>query len=103
MKFTWRPFGKFTKNVQAPVASTDPVVENSLNHSLKDARAFAVMTGVGETYLSAFAIFLRATTPQIGLLASLPPLLGSFIQPVSAWLGRMTGHRKAIVLAGASI
>ena len=103
MKVTWRPFAKTSKTGSAPVASSDPVVENSLNHSLKDARAFAVMTGIGETYLSAFAIFLRATTPQIGLLASLPPLLGSFIQPVSAWLGRLTGHRKAIVLTGASI
>jgi len=103
MKVSWRPFGKITKTGPAPAASSDPLVENSLNHSLKDARAFAVMTGIGETYLSAFAIFLRATTPQIGLLASLPPLLGSFIQPVSAWLGKITGHRKAIVLTGASI
>jgi hypothetical protein len=69
MKVTWRPFAKTSKTGSAPVASSDPVVENSLNHSLKDARAFAVMTGIGETYLSAFAIFLRATTPQIGLLA----------------------------------
>ena len=103
MKFSWRPFSKVTKTGPAPQVSTDPVVENSLNHSLKDARSFAVMTGIGETYLSAFGIFLRATTPQIGLLASLPPLLGSFIQPVSAWLGRMTGARKTIVLAGASV
>jgi len=103
MKANWRPFSKIKKTDPAPLSSSDPVVENSLNHSLKDARAFAVMTGIGETYLSAFAIFLRASTPQIGLLASLPPLLGSFIQPVSAWLGRATGHRKAIVLSGASI
>ncbi len=95
MKVSWRPFGKITKTDSVPVASNDPVVENSLNHSLKDARSFAVMTGIGETYLSAFAIFLRATTPQIGLLASLPPLLGSLIQPVSAWFGRVSGHRKA--------
>lgn len=103
MKVSWRPFGKNTQAGPAPVVSSDPVVENSLNHSLKDARAFAVMIGIGETYLSAFAIFLRATTPQIGLLASLPPLLGSLIQPVSAWLGRVTGQRKAIVLVGAGI
>jgi len=103
MKFSWRPFGKITKTGPAPAVSADPVVENSLNHSLKDARSFAVMTGIGETYLSAFGIFLRATTPQIGLLASLPPLLGSLIQPVSAWLGRITRARKTIVLAGASI
>lgn len=61
------------------------------------------MIGIGETYLSAFALFLRASMPQIGLLASLPPLLASLVQLVSAWLGRLTGQRKAIVLAGASV
>jgi len=88
---------------QRVVVSNDPVVENSLRHSLRDAGAFAVMIGIGETYLSAFALFLQASTPQIGLLASLPPLLGSFIQPVSAWIGRLTGQRKVIVLVGASV
>lgn len=61
------------------------------------------MIGVGETYISAFALFLKASTPQIGLLASLPALLASFVQLFSAWIGRLTGHRKAIVLAGASL
>lgn len=81
----------------------DPEVDRSLKHSLKDATAFAAMTGVGETYLSAFALFLKASTPQIGLLASLPPLLASLAQLLSAWLGRVTGKRKAIVLAGAGL
>jgi MFS family permease len=83
--------------------SRDPEVNRSLKHSLKDAAAFATMTGVGETYLSAFALFLRATTPQIGLLASVPPLLASFVQLFSAWLGRVTGHRKRIVVIGAAL
>ena len=48
--------------------------EKSLRHSLKDATTYAVMMGIGETYLSAFALFLKASTPQIGLLASLPSL-----------------------------
>lgn len=61
------------------------------------------MTGIGETYLSAFAVFLRATTPQIGLLASVPPLLASLVQLFSAWLGHVTGHRRAIILAGAGL
>jgi MFS family permease len=86
-----------------PVYSNDPQVERSLRHSLKDAAAFATMVGIGETYLSAFALFLKATTPQIGLLASLPPLLASLVQLFSAWLGRLTGHRKMLVLAGASV
>lgn len=85
------------------VYARDPQTEKSLRHSLKDAAAFAVMIGIGETYLSAFALFLRASMPQIGLLASLPPLLASLVQLVSAWLGRLTGQRKAIVLAGASV
>ncbi|MDX1404583.1 MAG: MFS transporter [Woeseiaceae bacterium] len=83
--------------------TADTRVDRSLRHSLKDAAAFATMTGVGETYFSAFGLFLKATTPQIGLLASLPPLLASSIQLLSAWLGRLTGQRKAIVLSGASL
>lgn len=83
--------------------TADAQTERSLSHSIKDAGAYAVMIGVGETYISAFALFLRASTPQIGLLASLPPLLASLVQLFSAWLGRWTGKRKAIVLLGASI
>jgi len=70
---------------------------------MKDATAYAVMMGIGETYLSAFALFLRASTPQIGLLSSLPPLLGSLAQILSAALGRMCGRRKPIMLAGAAL
>ena len=86
-----------------PALSRDPVTECSLRHSLKDASAFAAMTGVGETYLSAFALFLKASTPQIGLLASLPPMLGSLGQLLSAWLGHAFGQRKKLILAGASL
>lgn len=86
-----------------PIFSRDPVTNRSLQHSLRDGAAFAAMTGVGETYLSAFALFLKATTPQIALLASVPPMLASLVQLLSVWIGRATGHRKAIVLAGASI
>jgi len=78
-------------------------VASSLQHSVKDATAYAVMMGIGETYLSAFALFLKASTPQIGLLASLPPLLGSLAQILSAWLGRLLGRRKPVILAGAGL
>jgi MFS family permease len=89
---------------QPTKASADAAsTEVSLRHSMKDAAAYAVMMGIGETYLSAFALFLKASTPQIGLLASLPPLLGSLAQIVSAWLGRLAGRRKPIILAGAGL
>jgi MFS family permease len=86
-----------------PPFSRDPQTDRSLRHSLKDAAAFGAMTGIGETYFSAFALFLKATTPQIGMLASLPPLLASFVQLLSAWLGRLIGQRKPVILAGAGL
>ena len=81
--------------------SKDEQIEKSLNHSIKDGVSFSIMGGVSESYFSAYAIFLRATAPQIGLLASVPPLLASFAQMFSVWLGQVTGQRRAIIVAGA--
>ena len=75
----------------------------SLKHSVRDGGAYAVMTGAGETYFSAFALFLKASTAQIAFLVSVPPLLASFAQLFSAWLGHKTGKRKAIILVGATL
>lgn len=83
--------------------SHDPVIDRSLRHSVRDGAAFAVMSGSGETYFSAFAVFLKATTTQIGFLASVPALLASFAQLLSAWLGHVYGKRKAIILIGAGL
>jgi MFS family permease len=82
--------------------SKDPVVDRSLRHSIRDGVAFSAQVGAGETYFSAFALFLRATAPQVALLTTLPPLLGSLAQLFSAWLGRFVGRRR-LVLAGATL
>jgi MFS family permease len=84
------PAGRFSKN---------PAVDRALRHAVRDGTAFSVQVGAGETYFSAFALFLRATAPQVALLTTLPPLLGSLAQIVSAWLGGYVG-RKRVVLAG---
>jgi len=81
--------------------SEDPQVESSLRHSIKDGIYYSVLTGGAESYFSAFAIFLHASTTVVGLLASLPPLLASFMQMVSAWIGRRFGIRKRIIVYGA--
>ena len=83
--------------------SRDPVIDRSLRHSVRDGAAYAVMSGSGETYFSAFAVFLKASTAQIGFLASVPALLASFAQLLSAWLGHTFGNRKAIILTGATL
>ena len=82
--------------------SKDPVVDRALRHSVRDGMAFSVQVGAGETYFSAFALFLRATAPQVALISTLPPLLASSAQVFSAWLGNYAG-RKQLVLAGCAL
>src|SRR5882672_6687274 len=84
------PAGQFSK---------DPIVDRALRHSVRDGMAFSVQVGAGETYFSAFALFLRATAAEVALITTLPPLLGSAAQLFSAWLGGYVG-RKRLVLVG---
>jgi MFS family permease len=83
--------------------SKNPAVDRALRHSTRDAAAYAVMSGGAETYLSAFALYLRVTTPQIALLSTLPPLLGAFSQFLSAWFARLAGRRTPVIVAGARL
>src|SRR3990172_8288944 len=78
-------------------------INRSLDYSVYDGMAYSVMAGAGETYFSAFALFLKATTAQIGFLSALPPLLRSFAQLLSAWLGQISGQRRLIILTGTSL
>lgn len=81
--------------------SKNPKVDNALRHSVRDGVAYSVMAGAGETYFSAFALLFKASTTQIGLLASLPPLVSSISQLFSAWLSHKTPTRRKIILSGA--
>lgn len=81
--------------------SRDETTQRSLKHSIRDGVAFAAMGGASESYFSAYAVLLKASAPQIGLLASLPPMLAAFAQLLSVWLGQTTGWRKGIIVFGA--
>lgn len=83
--------------------SKDPQVDRTLRHSVRDGVAYSVMSGGGETYFSAFALFLKATAPQVALLATLPPLLGSLAQLLAAWLAARLRRRKPVILVGATM
>jgi len=72
----------------------------SFHASIKDGVSYAVMMGCGETYLGPFGIFLRATTLQIGLLATLPQLFGALMQWVAALKMDRLRSRRRIILAG---
>jgi MFS family permease len=82
------PAGQFSK---------DPVVDKALRHSVRDGMAYSVQVGAGETYFAAFALFLRATAPQVALVSTLPLLLASSAQIFSAWLGSYVGRRRLVL------
>ena len=83
------PAGQFSKN---------PVVDKALRHSVRDGMAYSVQVGAGETYFSAFALFLRATAPQVALVSTLPLLLASSAQIFSALMGNYVGRRRLVIL-----
>jgi MFS family permease len=55
-------------------------IEKSKEYSIKDAASVSITGGLGDNYISAYAVALGASPFQIGLLSSLPTLLGTFIQ-----------------------
>ncbi|HEY8554083.1 MAG TPA: MFS transporter [Burkholderiales bacterium] len=72
----------------------DPRTQQSLHHSVRDGIAHSVMTGAGETYFAAYALFLGASDACVSLLAALPPLVGAGAQLGAARLARPTDRRR---------
>ena len=83
------------------VGKTSERVRQSLRYSVLDGSFYAVMVGCGEIFLPAFAVFMKATSLQLGLLGSLPQMLGSLLQLSSNRLLGLFGSRKRFVCTGA--
>lgn len=73
----------------------------SLRYSVIDGAFSAAMIGFGESFFVAYALFMNASTFQVGLLTSLPLALGSVLQFFSNRLIRAFGSRKKIVVNAA--
>ncbi len=88
-----------------PVAAKPGSVrDQKLKPVVHDGVAHASMLGSGENYFGAFAVYLQATNWQIGMLAALPPFLGSIFQfsGVRA-MERRPRRRRALMVAGAVV
>jgi MFS family permease len=70
---------------------------------MTDGAFSAAMIGFGESFFAAYAIFLKASTLQVGLLSSLPQALGSLLQVFSNRLIRGLASRKRLVVSAALI
>lgn len=79
-------------------------VERSLDASIKDGTAFAVMTGLGDaSYVAACALFLGASESAVALLVTIPVFLGACAQLLAPILIERTGRRKLLFVVGSSL
>jgi MFS family permease len=72
-------------------------IKKSLRLSVIEGSLWAVMAGFAEFYIQAFAIFLKATNFQLGLIASLPVFLGTLSQLFTTKLVRYFSSKKRFV------
>jgi MFS family permease len=81
----------------------DPQTHQSLRHSVRDGVAYSTMAGAGESYFTAYALLLKASSLQVSVLTALPALFGSIAQVLSAWLTQRLARRRRVVLIGVGI
>ncbi|MBI2569461.1 MAG: MFS transporter [Candidatus Schekmanbacteria bacterium] len=77
--------------------------ESSLLASFHEGAASAAMIGLGEGYLSAFAISLHVGSFALGILTSIPALVGSLTQLGMVHLIDRVKRRKPLVLISAML
>ncbi|MFH0775368.1 MAG: MFS transporter [bacterium] len=74
-------------------------IRASLRFSLIDGIFVALMLGLITNYITPFALALKATNSQIGILVAFPSLIAAFVQLKSADLVDRARSRKKIVNA----
>jgi MFS family permease len=73
-------------------------IRKSLKLSILDGSSYAAMLGLTQNYITPLALELKATTSQIGLLASLPSLTMALSQLAAPGLSERAGSRKGLIL-----
>ena len=73
-------------------------VNKSLKHSILDGSAYSAMLGFTQDYIVPFALALKATTAQVGLLSSVPNLTMALSQLTAPHLAERAGSRKGLIL-----
>ena len=70
----------------------------ALKHSISEGKWWAIMWGFGDSFLPAFAVLLKATTTQLGLLVSIPQLFAAFIQLLAIRFENNNVSRKKMLV-----
>ncbi len=73
-------------------------VRRTLRLNILDGASVFAMAGLTQNYITPFALALKATTAQIGLLNSLPSFATAFSQLTAPALVNRAGSRKMVIL-----
>jgi MFS family permease len=73
-------------------------IKRSLRMSVLDGSAYAVVLGLTQNFVTPFALALKATTTEIGLLSSFPNFIVGFSQLAAPRLSQRAGSRKGLIL-----
>jgi MFS family permease len=84
-------------NTAPPLARSRYQLLKTMEFSQKEAVASSAMTATCENFTNAFALYLQATSIQMGFLTAFPQLLGSLMQLVSVWLGTYLTRRRIVL------
>jgi MFS family permease len=76
-------------------------IRASLRWSVADGASFFVMVGAAEAYFQAFAVYLKGTVFQVGLVSTLPIAVASLLLLVSRPVAALFGSRKRFNVAAA--
>jgi len=71
--------------------------EKAKDISIKEGNAYSVMDGFGQRYITPFAVALQASNFLIGLITTLPSLIGSFAQLSTTYLMKKYSRKKISV------
>lgn len=71
-------------------------IRKSLKYSFLDGAFFSIMFGFGDSYLNPYAILLKASNFQIGLLSSLPGFISALFQIHTPDLTEKIGRSRII-------
>jgi MFS family permease len=86
-----------------PAIKYPKFLNSSLSACVKEGVVAHIMTGIFDYYLIPLAIFLKASTMEIGLLVSIPALLSSLCQIFAVRSVDVMGSRKKLLTKGTLI
>jgi len=76
----------------------EDIIKKSLKNSIAEGSSYAVMDGLGNAYISPFAIAMKASNAEISALTSVPNLIAPFFQLKTASVLERVKSRKKIIL-----